>query len=178
MASVDDWLQAGYTILAEEGIQALKIDRLCAQLGVTKGSFYWHFTDMAAYRAALIESWADKRGEEHRVYREIADKPPAERLSILIGDLVTPRHWKLERTMREWARTDPTMAASVEAADRRVLATVRQVFLDLGFPPEEAELRAHTTFAAGIGFLQIAGTRSTPLPPAQRERFLAFMLRP
>jgi AcrR family transcriptional regulator len=178
MASVDDWLQAGYTILADEGIQALKIDRLCEHLGVTKGSFYWHFTDMAAYRAALIESWADKRGEEHRVYREIADRPPAERLSILISDLVAPRHWKLERTMREWARSDPTMAASVEAADRRVLGTVRQVFLDLGFPPEEAELRAHTTFAAGIGFLQIAGAKTSPLSAAQRERFLAFMLRP
>ena len=45
--SVDDWLQAGYTLIAEDGLQALKIDRLCAGLGVTKGSFYWHFPDMA-----------------------------------------------------------------------------------------------------------------------------------
>ena len=37
--SVDDWIQAGYAILAEEGIKALKIDRLCSRLGVTKGSF-------------------------------------------------------------------------------------------------------------------------------------------
>jgi len=44
--SVDDWMQAGFAILAEEGIKALKIDRLCRRLGVTKGSFYWHFTDM------------------------------------------------------------------------------------------------------------------------------------
>ena len=49
--SVEDWIQAGYAILAEEGIKALKIDRLCQCLGVTKGSFYWHFTDMAGYRA-------------------------------------------------------------------------------------------------------------------------------
>jgi Bacterial regulatory proteins, tetR family len=40
--SVDDWIQAGFAILAEEGIKALKIDRLCRRLGVTKGSFYWH----------------------------------------------------------------------------------------------------------------------------------------
>ncbi|MCV7319645.1 TetR/AcrR family transcriptional regulator [Mycolicibacterium confluentis] len=176
--SVDDWIQAGYTILAEEGIGALKIDRLCQRLGVTKGSFYWHFTDMAGYRTALIESWAQQRGEEHRVYHDIDDKAPAERLSILMTALVAPRHWKLERTMREWARTDAHVAASVDEADRRVLHTVRKAFLDLGFPAEEADLRAHTTFAAGIGFLQIAGQKTSPLTTAQRDRFLQFMLRP
>ena len=36
--SVDDWVQAGFAILAEEGIKALKIDRLCRRLSVTKGS--------------------------------------------------------------------------------------------------------------------------------------------
>lgn len=55
--SVEDWIQAGYTLLAEEGIKALKLDRLCARVGATKGSFYWHFTDMANYRAALIAAW-------------------------------------------------------------------------------------------------------------------------
>ena len=52
--SVDDWIQAGFSILAEDGLEALKIDRLCARLGVTKGSFYWHFKDMASYRAAVV----------------------------------------------------------------------------------------------------------------------------
>ena len=52
--SVDDRIEAGFAILAAEGIKALKVDRLCRRLSVTKGSFYWHFTDMAAYRAALV----------------------------------------------------------------------------------------------------------------------------
>jgi AcrR family transcriptional regulator len=46
--SVDDWIQAGFAILAAEGIKALKIDRLCRHLAVTKGSFYWHLTDIAS----------------------------------------------------------------------------------------------------------------------------------
>ncbi len=175
--SVDDWIQAGYSILAEDGLQALKIDRLCERLGVTKGSFYWHFTDMSGYRAALIESWGSQRGEEHAVYTDILTHPPRERLSMLITSLVSPRHWKLERTMREWARSDDSVAAGVEASDRRVQRAVRQAFLDLGFSTEEAELRAGTTFAAGVGFLQLAGSRTSPLTVAQRERFLEFMLR-
>ena len=54
--SVGDWIRAGYDIMAEEGLKAMTIDRLCRRLGVTKGSFYWHFTDMKAYRATLVES--------------------------------------------------------------------------------------------------------------------------
>ena len=45
---VDDWVAAGFEILAEEGITALKIDRLCNRLAVTNGSFYWHFSDIAS----------------------------------------------------------------------------------------------------------------------------------
>lgn len=172
--SVDDWIQAGYALLADEGLPALKIDRLCSRLGVTKGSFYWHFTDMATYRAALIQSWAEQRGEEP----DDSDRPPRERLSTMITALVSPRHWKLERTMREWARTDRNVAAGVDAADRRVQSRVRQAFVDLGFDVPDAELRAATTFAAGIGFLSLAGAKPRPLTAGQRERFLDLMTRP
>jgi hypothetical protein len=64
--SVDDWIQAGYAILAAEGMKALKIDRLCGQLGVTMGSFYWHFDGMPSYRTALVESWGELRDQDRR----------------------------------------------------------------------------------------------------------------
>ena len=131
--SVDDWIQAGYAILAEEGIKSLKVDRLCSRLGVTKGSFYWHFTDIASYRIALVDAWGASRDEERRHFAAPTDTPPRERLSQMMSTLVDARHWTLERAMREWARTDEEVAASVRAADRRVLVAVRQAFLDYGF---------------------------------------------
>jgi len=42
--SVDDWIQAGFSILAEGDPAALRVERLCERLRVTKGSFYWHFS--------------------------------------------------------------------------------------------------------------------------------------
>ena len=54
--SAEDWLEVGYTVLAQEGVRALKVERLCQQAGVTRGSFYWHFEDIDNYRAALVES--------------------------------------------------------------------------------------------------------------------------
>ena len=118
--TAEDWLQAGYTLLAEQGVRALKVESLCRQVGVTRGSFYWHFEDMNSYRAALVESWntfLEQRsaipGPDH------SELPPRERLSAMMIALVSPQHWMLERAMREWARTDQTAAANVREADRR-----------------------------------------------------------
>ena len=68
--TVVEWVQAGFAILAEEGITALKIDRLCSRLAVTKGSFYWHFADIAGYRAALIDAWGELRDEDRRHFAD------------------------------------------------------------------------------------------------------------
>jgi AcrR family transcriptional regulator len=174
--SVDDWIQADFAILAAEGIKALKIDRLCRHLAVTKGSFYWHFTDIAAYRAALVQAWGELRDEERRHFGELTALPPRERLLQMMSSLVSPQHWTLERAMREWARTDDAAAASVRAADQRVLAAVRQAYLDYGFDGEDAEVRANATFAAGVGFLHIAGAQPGPRATAGRERFTELIV--
>ena len=92
--------------------------------------------------------------------------------------LVTPRHWMLERAMREWARSEPTVAAAVRESDRRVLSAVRRAFADAGFDRAEADLRANATFAAGIGFLHLSGLQPNSRLAAGRERFLDIMLRP
>lgn len=173
---LDDWIRAGFAILAEEGIKALKIDRLCARLGVTKGSFYWHFDGMPSYRAALVSAWGELRDEDRGTFDELGEVEPRERLSRMMTSLVSPRHWTLERAMREWARSDDTVAASVRESDRRVVQAVRRAFLDYGFDESEADLRAQATFAAGIGFLHLAGVSPDTRDAARGERFLALML--
>lgn len=173
---VDDWIRAGYAILAEEGLKALKIDRLCELLGVTKGSFYWHFEGMPSYRAALIQSWGELRDQDRAALDDLTGLPPRERLSRMMSTLVSPRLWTLERAMREWARSDESVAASVRTADRRLLRAVRQAFLDYGFTEDDAELRANATFAAGVGFLHLSGPDPGPRDTALGERFLDLML--
>lgn len=173
--TVDDWLQAGYAIIADEGLNALKLDRLCARLHVTKGSFYWHFVDMATYRQTMIESWAQLKDEDRRDIEQLRDIPARDRLSRMMTSLVQPRQWSLERAMREWARSDTAVADAVQKADRRLLSAVRQAFRDYGFDDDEAELRANTTFAAGVGLLHLTGP--SPRKWLHHEAFLDFMLR-
>jgi AcrR family transcriptional regulator len=175
--SVEDWLQAGYTILAADGLEALKLDRLCTALGVTKGSFYWHFKDMATYRSALLTAWADLHDRERSSFGGSRDVPARERLAAMMTALLGERQWNLERAMREWARTDAAVADSVRAADAKVREAVRAAFEDAGFLGEDAEVRANATFAAGIGFLHLSDGPPDRGSARQREQFLDLMLR-
>jgi AcrR family transcriptional regulator len=173
--TVDDWVQAGFAIIAEQGIKALKIDRLCSRLAVTKGSFYWHFTDIAGYRSTLIEAWGELRDDDRRHFGEMAPIPPRERLSQMMSALLSARHWTLERAMREWAEpTTPSPPVSEQPTNG--LDAARRAFLDFGFDAEDADLRANATFAAGIGFLHLSGETPNARGAARRERFLDLML--
>jgi AcrR family transcriptional regulator len=175
--SMDDWVQEGFRVLAEVGLKGLTLERLCRRLGVAKGSFYWHFSDMKAYRKTLMDAWAAVGDQDRGFFDELAADPPRQRLSRMLTVLVGPRHWMLERAMREWARSETTVAAAVRASDRRVVAAVRQAFLDDGFNSDEADLRANATFAAGIGFLHLSGSRPSPQAAGRREAFIEVLLR-
>lgn len=174
--TADDWLQAGYALLSSEGVRALKIERLCTQVGATRGSFYWHFTDLNAYRGALVDSWNTFLENDRRFFDQLGALPPRERLAKMMTALVSPAQWTLERAMREWARSDETAAANVRAADLHVLTSVRQAFLDYGFDEDEADLRAGSTFAVGIGMLHLVGSAAQLNDPSRIEQFLDLML--
>jgi AcrR family transcriptional regulator len=175
--SVDDWIEAGFALLTDRSPNALRIDRLCERLQVTKGSFYWHFADMRAYRAALVEAWGDLRDQDRRRYEQMRDLDPRERLRVMVSSLINPSHFALERVMRVWGLTDEAVAASVRASDGRVLRAIHQAFIDYGFEPDDANLRSATMFAAVIGLLHTSG--AAPDASAETlERFLEFVVRP
>ena len=55
--SRDDWLDAAFEIVAEQGFDSVRVLTLAKSLDVTRGSFYWHFSDHAELIAGLIERW-------------------------------------------------------------------------------------------------------------------------
>jgi AcrR family transcriptional regulator len=175
--TADDWIEAGFAVLADSGPNALRIDRLCERLNVTKGSFYWHFTNTAAYRSALRKAWGGLHDSNRRRFEQMTGVDPRDRLRVMVQTLLAPQHWKLERAMRMWALTDDEVLASVQQSDGRILRSIRQAFADCGFEREEAALRAYVVFSTGVGLLH--SMDSAPAAPGGlQDRFLDFLLRP
>jgi AcrR family transcriptional regulator len=172
--SVDDWVEAALELLAEEGPGGVKIDRLCVRLGVTKGSFYWHFTDLASFLAAVADRWGRGRDARQATFAELESLEPRERLARMIAEFGDPREWALERAVRDWARTDPSVRERVEASDRWVFQAIRRVFLDLGFDAADADIRAKMLFYTGVGWIH-AEPQGQRGARRQRDRMLEIL---
>ena len=55
--SREHWIEAALDALGEGGVGAVAVEPLAARLGVTKGSFYWHFPSREALLVAALERW-------------------------------------------------------------------------------------------------------------------------
>ena len=160
--SVDDWTHAGFALLADGGPTALRVDRLCERLGVTKGSFYWHFVDLAAYRDALVEAWGSLQDQDRQRFENSPDVEPRERLRLMMQAVMSPQQWALERAMRVWALTDEAVAANVRKSDRRVQQAVYRALLDSGFGDADAQVRTAVFFGAGMWVLHVRSRAMRP----------------
>ncbi len=174
--TVEDWIDAGLELIAQEGLRSVKIDLLCSRLGVTKGSFYWHFTALEAYFDALAEAWAEEQRRSQASLQALRDLEPKERLVSMMRHLTGPRQWILERAIREWARWDADVADRVRASDRSIYREVRRAFRDAGLPPREAGLRARAAFVLGVGFIHVAERAPTEAETREHEHILELLM--
>jgi AcrR family transcriptional regulator len=172
--TVDDWVGAALGLLAEEGVGAVKIDRLCVQLGVTKGSFYWHFEDLASFLTAVADRWGQTRDSLRDEFVALREVEPRERIGNMLERLVAPDGFALERAVRDWARTDESVRVRVEQSDRWVFEEMRRAIIDLGFDKADAETRALGLFYAGVGFIH-ASPRAARRVDVQRERLIDIL---
>lgn len=149
--SVDDWTVAALGIMATEGVAGVKVLELCRRLGVTKGSFYWHFADLDALLDAVAERWREGHWAEAPRSGD-SERNPRQMLLEAMTLFVDPRISGLDRSMREWARTDDRARAAIAEADRRVFGLIVSFLERIGFTAEEADVRAKLLFYSGIGF--------------------------
>ncbi|MGL4305430.1 MAG: TetR/AcrR family transcriptional regulator [Mycobacteriaceae bacterium] len=160
--SIDDWLGAAFELLVREGINEVKISSLCDVLGVTKGSFYWHFDDINALLSAVADRWCAIQKQSVEAINAIKSQPVEERLETMANFLIDENIWSVEIAVREWSRSDVKVAESVRALDNQIFTVVREALLELNFDESEARLRAGAIVYAGIGFLH--GRTSLPTP--------------
>ena len=160
--SADDWAARSLEVLTAEGIAAVQINRLCAEFGVTRGSFYWHFADLDALKAAIAARWCAETRTALQALSDLDRLPPRERLRVMTLRLIEDTSWSVERALREWARTDQDVADVIAESDLFVFSVVEGALLELGLPPTDARSAAGVLVYAGIGFAH--GSSLLPKP--------------
>jgi AcrR family transcriptional regulator len=166
-----DWIDFGLTTLAREGADALKADVLARKLGVSRGSFYWHFRDLAAFHARVIEQW-----KEVTTDAIIADIERYQSLEARLEALL--RHAfgdgaALEVRMRAWAESNAAAARALDHIDRRRRGYIERLLVEAGIAPAVAATRTQVLYWAYLG----AALNRSRLAGARLERMVAELKR-
>lgn len=181
----DDWLREARRALLTGGPAAVRVERLADALGVTKGSFYWHFADRAALLEALLKEWEEE-------LQLVLDEFPPRRGAAAVRELMMflkPRLVASERgevpsdaAIFAWASGDADVARRVNAAEARRLTFLQDILDDrelgellyltyLGFVMRRRRVPAAAAFFPTLSRLmeQIAATIGSGERPSSRR---------
>ncbi len=151
-----NWVLAGYRALVRGGISAVKVEALARDIGATKGSFYWHFKELAELHQVMLELWEELAttaitaavkgsGLEGRGQLMLL----VDMVSVLPGD--SYGGVEIEPALRDWGRSDPRARAVLERVDRQRLLDLAGFLRTAGVDEAELVSKAHLIYAAVIG---------------------------
>jgi AcrR family transcriptional regulator len=161
-----DWIEEGLRALGDGGPDAVRVEPLAKTLGLTKGSFYWHFDDRQALLEKLLGTWEKRMIDDviERVETEGGDAKARLRLLFSVASAKDARTMaRAELAIRDWARTDKKVAARLQRVDNRRMDYMRSLFAEFSDDDDEVEARCLLTFSlfVGSGFIHTEhGARS------------------
>ncbi|HHH11383.1 MAG TPA: TetR/AcrR family transcriptional regulator [Sorangium sp.] len=153
------WLDHGLASLTAHGPSALKADKLAHSLGVSRGSFYWHFKNLADFHAALLHHWLDVT-----VGQVVADlthpRTPRQRIHALVERAANNDAGDLERAVRAWALQADDVQRMVSEVDAQRVGYLRSC-LDEMAPRANNQARALVLYMMAVGTAMVAPTLSS-----------------
>ena len=156
------WLDTVRQALIEEGTAGVEINKLAKRLGISRGGFYWFFRSRKQLLDELLAFWADtstalferillRNGRNGlREYRALID--------LWVNEKEYDPKW--DAGIRDWARTSAVVLKVVQSVDKKRIAVLERIFLDLGYKGKEAYVRARVTYYHQVGYYAL-GVRET-----------------
>ena len=159
-------------LIAEKGIRAVAVESLAIRMGVTKGSFYWHFQNRDSLLEQSLIRW-EKHDAVNLQMSLSAIEDPRERLRSFFR-----RSGREQLTHNVYnslcnASDHPQVEPLLERVAERRMKHIEKAFEEIGFDPQEASHRARLTYSAYLGFLQLQQQHQTP--SLSSEEFEAYM---
>ena len=154
LLSEGDWVGAARRALIRAGIGAVKVERLADELGVTRGSFYWHFASRDALLDALVRDWEETNTAP--ILDAVAEAGPDghAQFTALVRVWIeeTAFNPAYDAALRDWARHSREVAQAVRRVDARRITLLERIFRRLGYGDDAALVRARVTYFHQVGY--------------------------
>ena len=174
-----DWIQAAAEVLLDKSVDAVRVEVLAKNLGVTRGSFYWHFKDRDDLLRQLLARWRDQATEQIIDRFEKRNIKPRDLLRDLLmlpfkGEAAKAAA-ATELAIRGWARRDETARQFVDEVDSKRLSYIAQCFSALGFDIGEARMRAFALYSYELSE-SLLSNQGNEKQKEERRRFMEGIL--
>jgi len=151
-----DWLEGAFRALTTGGPSAIKAEAIARDLGVSKGSFYWHFADVPTLKSNMLAHWEQTATESIIVDLEQSSEPANNKLRALIAvstsGLDNPYGGPLaEPAIRDWARYDATVRQVVKRVDAARIKYVEGLFRQSKLSTKESKSYAALFYSTLVG---------------------------
>jgi AcrR family transcriptional regulator len=140
--SRQDWLENALVTFSKKGQAGLSLQNLSAALGVSRGSFYWHFKNRDDFIHALLQHWYEEYSVVVPVAIERDGGTAEERLARFMRLVHEKKLRRYDLVLRSFAIHDSQFARWVRKADRFRLKFVGSLFVEMGFTENEILIRA------------------------------------
>lgn len=159
-----DWIKHGLRTLAADGHNALKVGPMATKLKVSRGSFYWHFRDIADFRSQILRSWQETSTDQVIQDLDARKGEPGRLKELMQRAFSTTR--KLDRAIRSWAAEDGDVAMIVASVDNRRVARIAKLLAEAGVEGERALHRAAFLYWAFLGQAVVMDRRHSSISTA------------
>jgi AcrR family transcriptional regulator len=164
------WVQTALDAIAEGGLAAVAVVPLAKQLGVTKGSFYWHFANREALVDAALAEWEQSHTAAVIAEIEATSDDPLQQLRLLFRR-VTELAARDRIELALLANADhPTVHPVLDRVTRRRINFTAGLFQRFGLSRAQAKRRALLAYSAYLGHAQLLHATPQLLPRAQSAK--------
>ncbi len=146
-----DWIDAGWILMANKGVAAVKVEVLARQLEVSKGSFYWHFKNRKELLKEILQRWEN---ETLWLIEESQQESTPEKQLVKMFALAEElcHQPDPETAIFIWANQEPAVQERVRIVETKRVEYLNQLLQDCGFSELEARHKAEIGYFAFMGF--------------------------
>ncbi|MGQ0697141.1 MAG: TetR/AcrR family transcriptional regulator [Panacagrimonas sp.] len=175
--TADDWADLALDVIASGGIEAVAVEPLARRLGVTKGSFYWHYPNRDALVTRALQVW--ERHETVDMIGHAEREPlPRERLHTLFRTAANT-DLRSERILLALSGSKHVAAhACVQRVSEAWRAYIETCYRGLGIEPAQARNWATFAYSTFVGTVRMRRDNPDALPSGpQFNDYLRFLIR-
>lgn len=166
LISREEWLKKALDVVSREGGAKLRVNNLVKDVGVTKGSFYWHFKDRDDFIRKLIDYWHEQYTVTVSNYLDEYEGTAEEKLRKLMEMVFVEQLTRHDLAIRSWAIAEPMLQKLVKRTDDHRLSYLQMLFQGIGFSKDEADLRSRVFLGEAAWEAALFETMTKP----QREK--------